>query len=310
MLFRQLEYFVAVASERHFARAAEACYVSQPALSASIAKLERELNVTLINRGHSYQGLTTEGERLVVWARRILSDQEAFKAEVAAVRSGVTGTVRLGTEPNASTTLALPVAAFCAAHPLARVRVDSRVSTMELARQLRQFELDVAIAYFTPEECAGLRVVPLYEERYIVLASKDELIPEGNAMSWTEAAQLPLALLTPDMRIRKVIDNAFEQNGVTVRPRVETDSVASLYAHVGAGPWASIVPHTWLRALPVAGRTRAVPLIDPDVRTRISVAMNAATPGSVAARAFITAACGLALDEFFGRRLPSEPLVA
>ncbi len=50
MLFRQLEYFVAVASERHFARAAEACYVSQPALSASIAKLERELNVTLINR--------------------------------------------------------------------------------------------------------------------------------------------------------------------------------------------------------------------------------------------------------------------
>ena len=56
MLFRQLEYFVAVARERHFARAAEACYVSQPALSASIAKLERELNVTLINRGHNYEG--------------------------------------------------------------------------------------------------------------------------------------------------------------------------------------------------------------------------------------------------------------
>jgi Bacterial regulatory helix-turn-helix protein, lysR family len=54
LLFRQLEYFVAVARERHFARAAEACYVSQPALSASIAKLERELNVTLINRGHNY----------------------------------------------------------------------------------------------------------------------------------------------------------------------------------------------------------------------------------------------------------------
>ena len=66
MLFRQLEYFVAVARERHFARAAEACYVSQPALSASIAKLERELNVTLINRGHNYEGLTPEGERLVV----------------------------------------------------------------------------------------------------------------------------------------------------------------------------------------------------------------------------------------------------
>ena len=90
MLFRQLEYFVAVASERHFARAAETCYVSQPALSASIAKLERELNVTLINRAHNYQGLTAEGERLVVWAKRILAEQEAFKAEVAAVQSGVT----------------------------------------------------------------------------------------------------------------------------------------------------------------------------------------------------------------------------
>src|SRR4029077_15797302 len=137
MLFRQLEYFVAVAQERHFARAAEKCYVSQPALSAAIAKLERELDVTLINRGHSFQGLTAEGERLVVWAKRILAEHDAFKAEVAAVQSGVTVTLRLGTEPPAPPTLALPVAAFCAAHPLAKVRVDSRVSTTELARQLR-----------------------------------------------------------------------------------------------------------------------------------------------------------------------------
>lgn len=104
MLFRQLEYFVAVAQERHFARAAEKCYVSQPALSSAIAKLERELNVTLINRGHSFEGLTREGERLVVWAKRILAEHAAFKAEVDAVRSGITGTLRLGTVPTASTT--------------------------------------------------------------------------------------------------------------------------------------------------------------------------------------------------------------
>jgi DNA-binding transcriptional LysR family regulator len=58
MLFRQVEYFVAVASERRFARAAATCYVSQPVLSASIAELERELNLTLIKRVHNYQGLT------------------------------------------------------------------------------------------------------------------------------------------------------------------------------------------------------------------------------------------------------------
>jgi DNA-binding transcriptional LysR family regulator len=128
-------------------------------------------------------------------------------------------------------------------------------------------------------------------------------------MSWADAAQLPLALLTPDMRIRQVIDKAFAESGVTVTPQVETDSVASLYAHVGAGAWASIVPHTWLRAMPVVGTTRAVRLVEPDARAQISVAIPAATPGSVVARAFVTAARGLALDEFFDQPLASEPIV-
>jgi DNA-binding transcriptional LysR family regulator len=309
VLFRQLEYFVAVARERHFARAAEACYVSQPALSASIAKLERELNVTLINRGHNYEGLTVEGERLVVWAKRILAEQEAFKAEVAAVQSGITGTLRLGTEPTASTTQALPVAAFCAAHPLAKVQVECRLSTTELSRQLREFELDAAIAHFAAEDGAGLQVVPLYQERYVVLASADQLPPEGYTMTWADAAQLPLALLTPDMRIRQFIDKAFAESGAVVTPQVESDSVASLYAQVGVGAWASIVPHTWLRAMPVVGRARAIRLVEPDMRAQISVATHAATPGSVVARAFVNAAQGLSLDEFFDQTLPIESLV-
>ena len=116
-------------------------------------------------------------------------------------------------------------------------------------------------------------------------------------------------LLTPDMRIRQVIDKAFADSGITVTPQVETDSVASLYAHVGVGAWASIVPHTWLRAMPVVGRTRAVRLVEPDARAQISVAIHAATPGSVVARAFVTAADGRSLDEFFDQSLPSEPIV-
>jgi DNA-binding transcriptional LysR family regulator len=309
VLFRQLEYFVAVARERHFARAADACYVSQPALSASIAKLERELNVTLINRGHNYEGLTPEGERLVVWAKRILAEQQAFKAEVAAVQSGITGTLRLGTEPTASTTQALPVAAFCAAHPLAKVQIDSRLSTMDLSRRLREYELDAAIAHFSAEDQAGLQVVPLYEERFIVLASADQLPLQGHTMTWADAAQLPLALLTPDMRIRQVIDKAFAESGAVVTPQVESDSVASLYAQVGIGAWASIVPHTWLRAMPVVGKARAVRLVEPDTRAQVSVATHAATPGSVVARAFVTAAKGLQLDEFFDQSLTTEPLL-
>lgn len=76
MLLRQLEYFVAVARERHLARAAAACHVSQPALSAAIAKLERELTVTLINRRQNFDSLTPAGERLVVWANRLLAEHD------------------------------------------------------------------------------------------------------------------------------------------------------------------------------------------------------------------------------------------
>jgi DNA-binding transcriptional LysR family regulator len=313
MLFRQLEYFVAVARERHFARAAEACFVSQPALSASIAKLERELGVTLINRDHNFEGLTVEGERLAVWARRILAEKDGFKAELAAMQSGITATLRLGVEPTVSTSLALPVAAFCAAHPLAKVRVETRLSAAELRRRLRDFELDAAIAHFGDGDGADLRVVPLYEERYVIVASGNRLLPPGADMRWADAAQLPLALLSSDMRIRQVIDKAFAEAGVEPQAHVETDSVASLYALVGAGEWATIVPHTWLHALPVVGTARVARLTDPDVGATISVAVNASSPGSIAARAFVAAARSLSFDEFCyrtttgSRRAPQVP---
>ena len=299
MLLRQLEYFVAVARERHFARAAESCYVSQPALSTSIAKLERELSVTLINRGQNFEGLTPEGERLVVWAKRVLAEHDALKAEAAAMRSGISATLRLGTGPTVSTTAALPVAAFCALHPLARVKVCSRLSSTELLRQLRDFELDVAIAHFGPDDQSGLEVVPLYEEQYVLLVSGDQLVASERTITWSEAAQLPLALLTPDMRFRQFIDKAFADSGAVAAPQVETDSVASLYAHVATGAWASVVPHTWLRAMPVTGAARAIRLVGPDTRAQISMAIHAATPGSVAARAFLNVAVGTPLNDIF-----------
>ncbi|MGH3166617.1 MAG: LysR family transcriptional regulator, partial [Trebonia sp.] len=281
MLFRQLEYFVAVARERHFARAAEACYVSQPALSAAIVRLERELNVTLINRGHNYEGLTPEGERLVVWAKRILAEHDAFKAEAIAMKTGIAGTLRLGTGPTVSTTTGLPVAAFCALHPLAKVRICSRLSATELRRQLRDFQLDAAIGHFDAVDTEGLEVKALYEERYVLLVLGERLAPAARDITWTEAAKLPLALLTPDMRFRQIIDAAFRECGATAAPQVETDSVASLCAHVATGAWASVVPHTWLRAIPAPGEMRAIPLTGPESKAQISVAIRAGTPASV-----------------------------
>jgi DNA-binding transcriptional LysR family regulator len=298
MLLRQLEYFVTVARERHFARAAEACYVSQPALSTAIAKLERELDVTLIHRGQNFEGLTPEGERLVVWAKRLLAEHDNLKAEAAAMRTGISGTLRLGIGPTVSTTSALPVSAFCGLHPLAKVSISSRLSSTELVRQLQDFELDAAIAHFGPDDRAGLEVVPLYKEHYVLLVSGDQLAPGARTITWAEAAQLPLALLMPHMRFRQFIDKAFADNGVMAVPQIETDSVASLYSHVATGTWASVVPHTWLRAIPATGANRAVRLVEPETTAQISIAIHAGS-SSVAARAFVNVAAGAALDKAF-----------
>jgi DNA-binding transcriptional LysR family regulator len=295
MLLRQLEYFVAVSRERHFARAAEVCYVSQPALSAAIAKLERELDVTLINRGRNFEGLTLEGERLVVWAKRVLAVHDGLVAEAAALRSGISGVLRLGAGPTVSTTTALPIAAFCSLHPLARVKVRSHFPTTELVRQLRCFELDAAIAHFDSCEHSGLELVPLYEEQCVLMVAGKQLVPTAGSITWSEAAQLPLVLLGPEAGFRQFVDNAFANVGAAVVPQIETDSMASLFAHVATGAWASVVPHTWFRAMPTTSAMRGLRLVEPEQRAPITIAIHASAPGSAAARAFLNVAVGAPL---------------
>ncbi len=300
MLFRQLEYFVALARERHFGRAAAAEFVSQPALSAAITKLEQELDVSLIRRGHTFQGLTPEGERLVVWARRILAEHDAFKAEVHAVRAGLTGKLRLGVIPTASTTSIWPIEAFCAAHPLVSVEVFSRMSADEAREKLRAFEIDAAITYID-DNLGDLLIAPLYNERFVLAVSAD-MLPDTANVSWADAAQLPLALMDTKMSSRRMVDAALENVGVSIRPQLVTDSVASLLAAVGTGRWASIVPEVWTKASFLPPRVRTVRLDNPSIEGTIAVVTNSATPGSPVAMAF--AATAQELGERFGLEYP------
>src|SRR5436190_17444949 len=103
VLLRQLESLVALSRARHFAKAAQACYVSQPALSEGIRKLEEELGIPLVQRGRRFDGLTPEGERVVLWAQRILADRDAMQGEIQALRAGLSGRLRIGTVPTAAT---------------------------------------------------------------------------------------------------------------------------------------------------------------------------------------------------------------
>lgn len=239
MLFRQLEYFVALARERHFARAASACYVSQPALSEAIRKLETELKVPLVRRGQSYEGLTPEGERLVLWARRILADHDALKQEVAALQTGLTGELRLGVIPAASSTVAVLIDRFCAEHPLVLVQLETSLRSADIVERIRRFELDAGVIYPDDQDIADFLLAPLYKEEQVLVAHtdllSDLLAGHADTIGWSDAAQLPTCLLTKGMRGRELLDEALAEAGVTIVPRVETDSVAALLAQVGNG---------------------------------------------------------------------------
>jgi DNA-binding transcriptional LysR family regulator len=286
MLIRQLEYFVAVAREQHFGRAAAACYVSQPALSTAIGKLERELNVTLINRGQHFQGLTPAGMRLVGRATRILEDHRQMKVTAAAFNSGFAGIFRLGVGPTVSpTAIAELVAKFCNSHPAAVVQVAAAPTPGDLVAQLDEDELDAVIAHFGHPLANDLKAVGLYCEQYVLVADAS-LVPGVRSITWLQAVALPLALPSSGTAARQLIDYTFAKVGVVPFPRVETDSLAGLHAHVMTGEYASVVPRTWLRAMPVNPATRVIDLVEPITTEEVSVAIHP-RHGSAIGQAFL-----------------------
>ena len=99
MFLRQLKYLVTLADIGHFSRAAEACHVSQPALSNAIRNLEKELDLSLVRRGRNYEGSTAEGERGVGWAQQMLSSYAAMRQETVDAHKNPSGTLRIRAIP-------------------------------------------------------------------------------------------------------------------------------------------------------------------------------------------------------------------
>ncbi|MBC7301707.1 MAG: LysR family transcriptional regulator [Nocardia sp.] len=289
MLFRQLEYFVALARERHFARAAKACYVSQPALSEAIRKLEHELGVPLVRRARTFEGLTPEGERLVLWARRIIADREALEHEVRALQTGLTGELRIGVVPAASSTVALLTDPFCTEHPLMRVRIETSLRSPDIAERIRRFELDAGLVYVQGVDTTGLTLTPLYAERHVLVAGS-ELVAGRTSISWADALELPMCLLPQGMRGRQLIDDALATLGLTATPQLESDSVATLLEHARTGRWSCIVPQPWVAALGPTADIRVFELADPVVTAQIVLVTAAVEPVSVLAAALIDTA--------------------
>ena len=171
MLIRHLTYFIALAREQHFARAAEACNVTQPTLTAAIKKLEEDLGVRLVIRDHRFVRLTEEGEKLLLWGRQILVDYGSLKDDLAGLRRGLVGTLHLGVIPAAMSAVSFLTSRFAAAHPAAHVEIRSMTSRA-IERALEAFEIDAGVTYLENEPLQHVRKVPLYRERYVFVARR------------------------------------------------------------------------------------------------------------------------------------------
>ncbi|GAA4474813.1 LysR family transcriptional regulator [Rhodococcus olei] len=280
MQFRQLEYLVALSREEHFTRAADACSVSQPALSEAIRKLEIELDLPLIVRGNRFEGLTLEGEQIVRWAGKILDNQASLLHEVASLRSGVTGTVRLGVIPTASAAVADLTGPLCVRHPKITVSLAEALSSAEIAARLDRYELDGGVTYLD-DIASHYRTFPLYRERYALLTADDQILPRREQITWREAAALPLCTLSSIMRGRRILDEKFAGESASYTPQIETDSVASLYAHVKTGHWAAVVPTVWLKVFGEPPGLLYTPLADATEAALVGLITRTDDPPSI-----------------------------
>jgi DNA-binding transcriptional LysR family regulator len=303
MILRHLEYLVALARERHFGRAAATCGVTQPTLSAAIRELEAELDVLIVERGRRFSNLTAEGERVVEWARRILSDRDALRQEVGSARQGLTGHLVLGVIPTALAVVGLLISPFQRDHPRVRIKIMS-LSSIEIQRGLDIFDLDAGVTYLDNEPLLRVGTLPLYRERYFLVTGDRGVFRRKDSVTWAEAADLPLCLLTPDMQNRRIVDAIFQEAQRVPVPLVETNSLLALYAQVRSRGMASIVTQASLYLLGMPRWLRAFPLVAPAARRTIGLVYPDREPQQPVARAFVESVRQLDIDGEMQRNIP------
>ena len=183
MVLRQLEYLVALARERHFGRAAKACNVSQPTLSAAIRQLEEDLGAPIVERGHRFVGLTPQGRLVVEHAHRILAETENLRRGLEEIDKGLSGRLRIGAIPTALPIVSQLTGPFYARFPGVAVTVLS-LNSQEIERGIEEFELEAGLTYLDAEPIERVKARPLCVEEYMFLTPVGGSLgrPHGSAM--------------------------------------------------------------------------------------------------------------------------------
>jgi DNA-binding transcriptional LysR family regulator len=290
----KLEFVLALAREQHFGRAAEACNVSQPTLSAGIKQLEDMFGVLLVQRGSRFQGFTPEGERVLEWARRIVADARAMRQEIDTLKRGLAGHVQIAAIPTALAMTAMLTTPYRAKHPNVRFTIVSRTSIQVLS-MLENLEVDAGLTYVDNEPLGRVSTIPLYREEYRLLTSSSSDLGSRDEVTWEEVGKIPLCLLTPDMQNRRIIDGLLRSAGAAASPTLESNSMIVLFAHVRTGKWASIMPAKLAETLGLTENVRSIPIVEPAATHAIGLVGPDRDPTTPLIKALIAEAKQLAV---------------
>jgi LysR family transcriptional regulator, carnitine catabolism transcriptional activator len=283
MDLRRLSFFLAVAEHGNFTRAAEAIYVSQPAVSLAVKELERELGTALFYRLGRQVTLTAAGEALVEPARRALREVEIGSAAVAAVTGLAAGRVDLCCLPTlAAHPVAELVGRFRRSHPAVAVDIAAADDPADLVGLLRggRCEIGVTEAAAIPSD---LRHRVLMEQALVVV------LPPGTAshtrpISLSRLRDTPIVTTPAGTSARRLLDQAFTAAGVQPDVVVVTAQREALLPLVLAGAGAALLPEPIARQAADRGAVIARP--SPAI-TRTVVLAHRPGPLAPAAAAFV-----------------------
>ena len=248
MNLQHLRFFAALARERHFAAAAEACGVSQPTLSAGLRTLEQELGKRLVERDRRFVGLTEHGAAILPWVQQVLGSVRGLTQAADALSVAVQGEFRLAAIPAALPLVGLFGAALLDRNPGLTLAVHSGTSR-EIGRGLAVNSFDAGLTYLDHEPPANVLTVPLHEEHYLLVARRGGAFDGRTAIGWAEVAGLRLCLLHQGMQFRRILDRQFVERGLSVSPQAVADSYVSLLSLVHTGEFVSIVPAAYARLM-------------------------------------------------------------
>jgi LysR family transcriptional regulator, transcription activator of glutamate synthase operon len=285
MELRQLRYFVGVAEQRHFTRAAAQLHVAQPALSQQIRRLEDELGLELLARTSRSVALTQAGELLLVRARRVLAEVDGIGADLDALKGLVSGRVVVGAI-QALGPFDLPglLAAFHGAHPGVDILLREDTTQRLLARVAAD-ELDLAVAAIDPPPAAELATAPLYDEDLVLAVAPGHRLAGRRRLALADLPDEPFVFFREGSGLRAATEGALAAAGIAPRVRFESSELTRVRALVSRGLGVAILPRSeTVRAGP---RIAAVTLGPPALERHIGLVWRRARRHPPAAAAFL-----------------------